>query len=230
MHRSRAAGNSPPAQAPQPLSGPSPLPGPPPGSSLAPPPQISAPQAGQSMAGQSQAGQPGLPLYGEPDRGSFRDPAASAGPALPSLPAAPPARDLPAAQHGAPGSAPVQAHLGRDLDLFSRQPAVPACRTAGPPPVAPPPASGRSARPRPRPPYAPPDSDASADPAAGQGASAQPGPFTTAPPNLPGRRDGYANGRHADGMQADGPPVPLQVSGRTPGGGQHGLHAASRFL
>ncbi len=206
MHRSRAAGNSPPAQAPQPLSGPSPLPGPPPGSSLAPPPRISAPQAGQSMAGQSQAGQPGLPLYGEPDRGSFRDPAASAGPALPSLPAAPPARDLPAAQHGAPGSAPVQAHLGRDLDPLppARGSGEPA---AGPPPVAPPPASGRRAA-GPRPPYAPPDSDASADPAAGQGASAQPGPFTTAPPNLPGRRDGYANGRHADGMQADGPPVP----------------------
>src|SRR5580704_13313785 len=132
MHRSRAAGESSPIPASQPLPGP-PLSGPYPGSQTSPA-QTSEPQAGQAQAGQAQAGQaqtgqpqigqpqigqsqagqpqtswPGPPLYAEPDPGSFRDPVA---PALPDSPPAPPAQNLPPARHGAPASAPVQDHSG----------------------------------------------------------------------------------------------------------------------
>jgi uncharacterized LabA/DUF88 family protein len=235
MHRSRAAGESSPIPASQPLPGP-PLSGPYPGSQTSPA-QTSEPQAGQAQAGQAQAGQaqagqaqtgqpqigqsqagqpqtswPGPPLYAEPDPGSFRDPVA---PALPDSPPAPPAQNLPPARHGAPASAPVQDHPGPAAGSLPSAPAS-GQAAADPYAVAPPPASGRRAR-GPRPPYAPSDPGPLTDPAAGTGASAPPAQFTGSPPSLPARRGGPANGlysdigyedaRHADGRHENGLPV-----------------------
>ena len=255
MHRSRAAGNSPSAQAPQPFSGPSPFPGPPPGSSLAPPPQgLRAPgraihgraivarpgnlrpgnlrpgnlRPGSRRPGSRRPGGLGCRCTGSPICGSFRDPAASSAPALPSLPAAPPARDLPAAQHGAPGSAPVQAHLGRDLDPLppAGGSGEPGCRAAsgGAAPGI------RSAGGRAAPPVC----------ATGLGRLGRPGGgprrfrsaraihHCAAKPAGPPRRVRERPARRRDARRR--PAGPARVSGRTPGGGQHGLHAAARFL
>ena len=157
------------------------------------------PQTGQPQTGQAQTSRSGPPLYTEPDPGPFRDPTA---PALPGPPSAPPAQDVPAAQHGVPASAPVQAHPGPPVDPL--RPARDSGQAAaGPSAVTPPAAPGRRAAGT-RPPYAPWDAGSLTDPTADRGASAPPEQLTSAPPSLPTRRGGPANGLHRDSLHGDG--------------------------